>query len=138
MKTRKVLVYATHAGRIALLYHPDHPEAGIQVPGGTTERGETVQAAALRELREETGLTGSTSVRIVGEHDVDMSLWGRGMERRSYVHVELDAVLGTRWDWAERTPSTGEGPIRLEIRMVPLSSVPGLIAGHGSFLSRVR
>ena len=40
----------------------EHPNAGIQVPAGTMEAGETPEEAVLREAREETGLS-SFSVR---------------------------------------------------------------------------
>ena len=33
-----------------------HPHAGIQIPAGTVEEGEDIEAAALREASEETGL----------------------------------------------------------------------------------
>lgn len=33
-----------------------HPNAGIQLPAGTVERGENIQKAVLREAREETGI----------------------------------------------------------------------------------
>jgi 8-oxo-dGTP pyrophosphatase MutT (NUDIX family) len=35
-----------------------HPHAGIQIPAGTVEEGEALDAAVLREAFEETGLTG--------------------------------------------------------------------------------
>ena len=34
-----------------------HPSAGIQLPAGTVEEGEAIEAAVLREVWEETGLT---------------------------------------------------------------------------------
>src|SRR5215475_8041730 len=34
-----------------------HPYAGIQLPAGTVEMGESYEEAVLRETREETGLT---------------------------------------------------------------------------------
>lgn len=37
----------------------DHPTAGTQIPAGTVEEGESLEAAVLRETKEETGFTGS-------------------------------------------------------------------------------
>ncbi|MDP6038397.1 MAG: NUDIX domain-containing protein [Candidatus Latescibacteria bacterium] len=33
-----------------------HPNAGIQLPAGTVERGEDIEAAVVREAQEETGI----------------------------------------------------------------------------------
>jgi ADP-ribose pyrophosphatase YjhB (NUDIX family) len=46
-------------GRILLLRHVFHPDAPWGLPGGWLERNESPGEAAMRELREETGLTGS-------------------------------------------------------------------------------
>lgn len=46
--------------------HVDAPEAGVQVPAGTIAEGETPEQTALREVAEETGLTGVRIVRKVG------------------------------------------------------------------------
>lgn len=54
------------AGRELLVFR--HPTAGIQLPGGTMEDGETPEATVLREVREETGLT---DVSIVALLDAD-------------------------------------------------------------------
>jgi 8-oxo-dGTP pyrophosphatase MutT (NUDIX family) len=66
----KVMAYVVreHAGRRELLVfqHRDHPDAGVQVPAGTVEPAEAIEAAALRELEEESGL-GAAQVRLVGK-----------------------------------------------------------------------
>lgn len=40
----------------------DHPLAGVQLPSGTVERGEPLETAVRREVREETGLVDVTIV----------------------------------------------------------------------------
>jgi len=63
----KMLVYITHANRLLVFRHPHHPEAGIQVPTGTIEQGESPEDAALREAFEETGLSNLEIGTFLGE-----------------------------------------------------------------------
>lgn len=55
------------AGRELLVFR--HPTAGIQLPGGTMEDGETPQMTVLREVREETGLTQVTIRALLDTDD---------------------------------------------------------------------
>jgi ribosomal protein S18 acetylase RimI-like enzyme/ADP-ribose pyrophosphatase YjhB (NUDIX family) len=50
-------------GEMLILVHPD---AGWQIPKGTLEDGEAPEDAVLREVEEETGLTGLRDVRSLG------------------------------------------------------------------------
>ena len=69
----KVLAYITRErdGHRELLVftHRDFPEAGVQVPAGTVEPGEVIEAALFREVREESGLTDVQLVRKLAEHE---------------------------------------------------------------------
>lgn len=51
-------------GRIVLVQRRDTGQWSL--PGGVIDWGETVQEAAIRELKEETGLEGQTLERLVG------------------------------------------------------------------------
>ena len=46
-----------------------HPTAGIQFPAGTVEDGEPLEAAVLREVAEETGVSGARILRHIGWRD---------------------------------------------------------------------
>ncbi|WP_395650257.1 NUDIX domain-containing protein [Brevundimonas sp.] len=65
--TLGVRVVATDAeGRVMLVRHTY--VAGWWLPGGGVDRGETTQGAAVRELREETGLVAKTAPRLISIH----------------------------------------------------------------------
>jgi 8-oxo-dGTP pyrophosphatase MutT (NUDIX family) len=50
----------------------EHPTAGIQLPSGTVELGETVEAAVLRETAEETGLENIRIIRELGRINIEL------------------------------------------------------------------
>lgn len=66
---QKVLAYVIRQRQLLVCVHRDYPEAGVQVPAGTVEPGEDIQAALLREVEEEAGLTPAQLcvVRKLGE-----------------------------------------------------------------------
>lgn len=67
---RKVIAYVLQRRDdqwlIAIFKHRDFPEAGLQVPGGTVDDGESIEAAVLREVQEESGLKQFTSIFLLG------------------------------------------------------------------------
>ena len=71
--TDRVLAYVTRErdGRRELLVfdHRDYPDAGTQVPAGRLEQDEDVEAALLRELAEEAGLSDAVIVRKLGAYE---------------------------------------------------------------------
>jgi 8-oxo-dGTP pyrophosphatase MutT (NUDIX family) len=64
--TAFVIRSSSHREELLLIAHP---HGGIQIPAGTVEANEALDAAALREAREETGLTGLEIICYLGARD---------------------------------------------------------------------
>jgi 8-oxo-dGTP diphosphatase len=63
---QRVLCYITRNRKDILVFEhtEEYPDAGVQVPGGGIEGGESCEEAALRECFEETGLQLSEAVYL--------------------------------------------------------------------------
>ena len=101
----KVLVYVTRGEELLVLEHTaDYPDAGIQVPAGGVDAGESPEVAATRELFEETGLTARMPPIYL------QSYWWPNSEApsriRHYYWVEAPAETPTAWS---HVVSAGEG-----------------------------
>ncbi len=76
---RKVVAYIHRAGpagpEVLVFEHAGHPEAGVQVPAGHVEPGETDEGAVRREIREEAGLEVGP-VLEVGRRRYRFAGWG--------------------------------------------------------------
>ncbi|GAA2720249.1 MULTISPECIES: NUDIX hydrolase [Streptomyces] len=115
-------------GRVLLLLHR---RAGVwTLPGGRVEAGETLKEAAVRELREETGLRG-TAGRLLVVRQARAGTWfgplqrprdshhfvfAMHVRREQFDHIELQEseVLDYRW-WApgQAVAEIGDGPSSL-------------------------
>ncbi len=139
-RTEKVLVYLTRGRSLLLFRHVHHPEAGVQVPGGTIKPGEGPVAAAHRELAEEAGLTGARFGRVMTRYLYSMAVYGRAeLQDRTLVHLTYDGDTPPRWRHAEEDSEGGGAPIDFEFFWHDLDAIPPeLIAGHGLFLSQLR
>lgn len=82
-------------GHSLLLF--EHPHAGIQIPAGTVEAGETPQAAAVREAAEETGLTALTLRRALGVTAESLPNDQRVINETTHVYTRPDP---SSFDWA--------------------------------------
>lgn len=96
-----VLAVVVHEGRVLLVRRANPPDAGLWgFPGGKIEHGETVAAAALRELLEETAVLGTT-VSVLDALDAFETAEDGSVIR----HFILIAVLCR---WAEGEPVAGD------------------------------
>jgi 8-oxo-dGTP pyrophosphatase MutT (NUDIX family) len=94
----KVTAFITRpgpAGTEILLFR--HPSAGIQIPAGTVEEGETLEQAVLREAAEETGLKNVRLVSRMGERDELPYRFTHVIASATKVYARPDR---TSFDWA--------------------------------------
>ena len=72
---------------------PPHAET-LLLPGGAAEGDETLEQAALRELREETGLALPRLDGFLGSVDTEFELGGRHrMQREAVFFAQVDRVV---------------------------------------------
>jgi 8-oxo-dGTP pyrophosphatase MutT (NUDIX family) len=75
----------------------EHPNAGIQIPAGTVNPGETPAQAATREVLEETGLKDVTISQYLGTDLVKLRKDQRIVAEHTRVYARPDL---TSFDWA--------------------------------------
>ncbi|GCE15638.1 DNA mismatch repair protein MutT [Tengunoibacter tsumagoiensis] len=136
---RKVFAYITHQQKLLVFSHPHAPEAGIQVPAGTIEEGETPEQAVLREAFEETGLTHLILHGFLGEQERDMADFGREeIHQRYFYHLLYQGQPPAVWQHTEHFSSTSRDPHIFEFFWATLpDQVPTLIADHGLLLPQL-
>lgn len=134
--TNKVVAYITRADHLLVFTHPEAPEAGIQVPAGSLEPGESPAEGALREAIEETGLTALTLLAPLGETDFDIRPFGREeVHHRYFFHLECTAPTPAIWQHRDPWPSDGGPQPLFEFYWASMPhSVPLLIGGFGDLL----
>ncbi|GAA0766519.1 DUF5071 domain-containing protein [Ideonella azotifigens] len=77
-----------------------HPLAGFQLVKGTIEPGESVQAAALRELAEESGIAAAETVRSLGT-------WQSGFQGQVWEFIECASLLSLPDSWTHEAADDG-------------------------------
>ena len=140
----KAIAYVTRqsaaGGRELLVFeHRDYPEAGLQVPAGTVDAGETPEEAVLREVEEESGLIGCRIMSKLAAYDWPNPETGK-MNERHVFHLSAPPYTEEAWTWVEtdggKVPEL-EGYVFL-FRWVSLGGSVDLAGEQGDYLHLVR
>lgn len=78
----------------------EHPIAGYQLVKGTIEAGEAIEAAALRELAEESGILSASVVQHMGT-------WPSGYEGQVWEFLLCNANQALSETWLHEAPDDG-------------------------------
>ena len=116
----KAYAYITQGDLLLVFRQPAAPQAGIQIPGGTVETGETPTRAVLREAAEETGLRDLRLHCKLGTSDLDMRPHGLDIiQHRHFFHLLAPPGAPGRWRHFELTPNgSADGPIAFDFYWV--------------------
>jgi 8-oxo-dGTP pyrophosphatase MutT (NUDIX family) len=79
----------------------EHPNAGIQIPAGTVNTGETPQEAVVREVLEETGLENFSMIELLGSKGEKLKGDQRVITEHTRVFSRPDLAS---FDWAYIRP----------------------------------
>ena len=114
--SRKSFAYVVRRdiGEPKLLVLESHDEPGLEVPKGGLEWGESFAEAALRELREESGITGARVLRELG-----LAWYGR--EEQRFLLVEAPDGLPETFDHTVTGQGVDQGFV-YAFRWVPIDS----------------
>jgi 8-oxo-dGTP pyrophosphatase MutT (NUDIX family) len=118
----KALVYITQGDKLLVFRQPASPAAGVQIPGGSVEPSEALEAAALREAQEETGLTGLVVQSYLGSAEYELKVDVGPPHLRHFFHLAYAGSAPARWEHAELKAVHAE-PVRLELSWEPIDSV---------------
>ncbi|GLZ53802.1 NUDIX domain-containing protein [Actinomycetospora sp. NBRC 106378] len=105
-----------HGPEVLVFDHRDVPQAGTQLPGGGVDPGESLEAAAHREVFEETGLTGITVGARIAVHNRPTA---EGAPQHTVLVRARTTETRDRWQYTVEGEGHDRGLVYL-CRFVPL------------------
>ena len=127
---KKVLAYITRGNgpdqQLLVYTMKDHPESGVQVPGGTIDRGELLMDALYREIEEETGIQKDDLV-LIGKLAKN-TYFPRHRDRkyeRTIFQLEYRGDGPDQWEHTVTGDGKDQG-LKLQIRWMPVCDIQGL------------
>lgn len=136
---RKSLAYITVNEELLVFRQPDFPEAGIQVPKGTIEDGDTPEETIIREIEEETGIIYREKPIFLGDTIVNLKKYSPIInEHRFYFHCPLYRKPADEWEHYEYHATGKNVPILFSFFWIPLHQAESLlIAEQGELLQAI-
>lgn len=128
-----------HDEKLLVFTHDEVPleVAGIQVPAGTIDEGETPEAAVVREVLEETGLH-TRVVQDLGSEDFDVWPSKAEIHERYFFHLApVDGHVPERWKAGEPHPSGGGSVTSWTCWWLPITHAHVLCAGFSARIGRI-
>ena len=133
---KKVHAYVTRekegAMQLLVFKHRDTPEAGIQVPGGTVDEGETLEAAILREVQEESGLRHLCIERFLADYIIHVKE-KKEYQKCHFFHVTLLTDVKDSWEHIVSAGEEDEGLVFC-YEWIDIAKYPELAGKQGEFL----
>jgi 8-oxo-dGTP diphosphatase len=123
--TVDAVVFTMREGRreVLLIERKHAPFAGTwALPGGFVEMEEPLEAAALRELEEETGVTGVTLAQLGAFGDPNRDPRGR----------TIAVAFWGETDWRQHAPEGGDDAAKAA--WFPVDALPPLAFDHGEMV----
>ena len=126
----RTVAYVTRADALLVFEHRDYSDAGLQVPAGRLDPGETLEQGLARELQEEAGIRAEV-VRELGALTRDHGE-PYGVLESHYFHLTTD---DPRSEWEHVVTGDGDDAgFVFHYRFVPLDPPPQLAGRQGEFL----
>ncbi|SDK65993.1 NUDIX domain-containing protein [Glycomyces sambucus] len=107
---------------VLVMLHQDHPEAGVQIPGGGARPGETPGETAMREAFEETGVQGLEFGEVLGSKLIAVPEW-TAHDHQVTTYSWLAATdARTAWDHTVAVTGDEDDGLRMRCEFRPVAA----------------